>query len=113
MGTYQVEYLAAALRDIEEAVSYVAHELHDATAAERLGARIVETAESLPEFPHRRPVYRALATTEHEVRWILAGRHYLFYWVDEDARMVTIARVVYARRDLGSVRTEDIYPHLG
>lgn len=38
----------------------------------------------------------------HEYRRVYIGDYAMFYWIDEPNRRVTVARVIYARRDLAS-----------
>ena len=72
---YNVEYLLSAVQDMVEIVTYIARELNNPSAAERIAERLVEAGESLRDFP------------------------YALYWVTETEKRVTIARVVYARRN--------------
>lgn len=110
---FDVEYLPRALEDIKEEAAYLADKTGSTAASERFGRRITEAAESLKDFPYRRPVYRSLRNTAHEVRWLLADRWYLFYWIEEERRVVVIALVIYAQRNLEEIDVADLYPHLG
>ena len=90
---YNVEYLPSAVQDMVEIVLYIARELNNPAAAERIAERLAEAGESLRDFPYAQPAYTPLRPLKHEYR------HALFYWVSETEKRVTIARVVYARRD--------------
>ena len=107
---YKLEYLPAARKDMLEIVRYISRKLHNPAAAERLAAELVHTAESLLSFPYAAPAYRPIRPLEHEYRKIpvrnlkIPVRNFLiFYWIDEEKKLVTVARVVYAKRDYGQL----------
>lgn len=108
-----VEYLPQALEDIKREAAYLADKTGSYAASERFGTQITEAAETLRSFPYRRPVFRSLRNVAHEMRWLLAGRWYLFYWIEEERHAVVIALVIYAQKNLDSIDVADLYPHLG
>ena len=70
-------------------------------AADRLAVELVNAAESVLTFPYAAPAYQPIRSLKHEYRKILVQNYLMFYWVDEGERLVTVARVVYAKRDYG------------
>ena len=82
---YNLEYLPVARQDMIEIVRYIGVELANPVAADRLATELIEAGESLP--------------LKHEYRKLLVQNYFMFYWVDEEKKLVTIARVIYARRD--------------
>ena len=100
---YKLEYLPAARKDMLEIVRYISRKLHNPAAAERLAAELVHTAESLLPFPYAAPSYRPIRPLEHEYRKIPVRNFLIFYWIDEEKKLVTVARVVYAKRDYGQL----------
>ena len=96
---YNVEYLLSAVQDMVEIVTYIARELNNPSAAERIAERLAETGESLREFPYAQPAYAPLRPLKHEYRKPLVENYMMLYWVSETEKRVTIARVVYARRN--------------
>ena len=96
---YSVEYLPIARQDMVEIVLYIARELRNPAAAERIAVRMVEAGESLREFPYAQPAYAPLRPLKHEYRKLLVENYMMLYWVTESEKRVTIARVVYARRN--------------
>ena len=48
---YNVEYLPSAVQDMVEIVLYIARELNNPAAAERIAERLAEAGESLRDFP--------------------------------------------------------------
>ena len=70
-------------------------------AADRLAVELVDAAESVLTFPYATPAYQPIRPLKHEYRKILVQNYLMFYWVDEEKKLVTVARVVYAKRDYG------------
>ena len=79
---YKLEYLPVARKDMLEIVRYISGELQNPDAADRLAVELVDAL-------------------KHEYRKILVQNYLMFYWVDEEKKLVTVARVVYAKRDYG------------
>lgn len=100
---YKVEYLPVARKDMLEIVRYISGELKNPNAADRLAVELINAMENVLTFPYRAPVYQPIRPLKHEYRKILAHNYLMFYWVDEDKELVTVARVVYAKRDYSRV----------
>lgn len=98
---YKLEYLPVARKDMIEIVRYISRELQNPDAADRLAVELVNAAESVLTFPYAAPSYQPIRLLKHEYRKILVQNYLMFYWVDEEERLVTVARVVYAKRDYG------------
>lgn len=96
---YKLEYLPAALRDMTEAVQYISRALHNPQAAQDLAQKFVQAGESLSRFPYANPVYFPPQPLGWEYRKVLVSHYLMFYRVDEKERLVTVARVIYAKRD--------------
>lgn len=98
---YKLEYLPIARQDMVEIVRYISRDLQNPTAAERLASELVEAAEGFVRFPYAQPVYLPIRPLKHEYRKLLVRNHLLLYCVDEEKKLVTVARVIYAKRDYG------------
>ena len=96
---YSVEYLPIARQDMVEIALYVARELNNPSATEHIAERLTEAGESLREFPYAQPAYTPLRPLKHEYRKLLVENYMMLYWVLDAEKRVTIARVVYARRN--------------
>ena len=96
---YKLEYLPIAQQDMIDIVRYISYELKNPDAAEHLAEKFVEAAESVLDFPYALPVYQPMASLKHEYRKILVQNFLMFYWIEEEKKLVTIARVIYAKRD--------------
>lgn len=98
---YRLEYLPIARKDMLDIVKYISMELQNPDAANHLAVEMVDAAESLVTFPYTTPAYQPIRPLKHEYRKILVRNFLMFYWVDEEKKLVTVARVVYAKRDYG------------
>ncbi len=98
---YRLEYLPAARQDMVEIVQYISKDLKNPAAAERLATELIEAAESVAPFPYANPSYTPLRPLSHEYRKLPIKNYLLLYWVNEEKKLVTAARVVYAKRDYG------------
>ena len=96
---YKLEFLPIAQSDMVEIVKYISHELCDPWAAEKLADEMVQSAERLAIFPYINPIHRTLKPLKNEYRKLLVKNYIMFYYVDENEKKVTIARVIYSRRD--------------
>ena len=96
---YKLEYLPAARRDMVSIVRYIARELGNVSAAERLALELTSAADNLSKFPYASPVHIPIRPLEYEYRKVSVRNYLLFYRVDEARKLVTVARVVYAGRD--------------
>lgn len=105
---YKLEYLPIALQDIVEIVNYISHTLKNPEAASNLAESFVAKAESLLIFPYKNPVCQLIRPLKHEYRKILVENYLIFYWVDEEKKLVTVARVIYAKRDYSNLLEKNI-----
>lgn len=96
---YKLEYLPIACQDMVEIVRYISGELENPAAADRLAEELIEAGDSIPAFPYANPAYTPIRPLKHEYRKLLVQNYFMFYWVDEDKQLVTVACVIYARRD--------------
>lgn len=98
---YRLEYLPIARKDMLEIVRYISQELQNPDAADRLAEALINAAEGVLKFPYASAVHQPIRPLKHEYRKILVQNFLVFYWVDEEKKLVTVARVIYAKRDYG------------
>lgn len=96
---YSLEYLPVARQDMVEIVRYISREFGNPVAADRLAAELIEAGDSILSFPYANPSYTPIRPLKHEYRKLLVQNYLMFYWVNEEKKTVTIARVIYAKRD--------------
>lgn len=98
---YKLEFLPISLNDMVEIVGYIGNTLKNPIAADNLSNELIQAAERLSEFPYSNPVYSPLRPLKYEYRKQLVKNYIMFYWVDEEKKTVTVARVIYGKRDYG------------
>lgn len=96
---YRLEYLPIARQDMIEIVRYISKDLQNPMAADQLATELIEAGDSILGFPYANPAYMPIRPLKHEYRKLLVQNYFMFYWVDEKKRLITVARVVYAKRD--------------
>lgn len=96
---YKVKLTDHAVAQLQEAVIYISKVLQASTVAKHWAARIKKELASLSTMPARYPL-----TVEEP--WHTEGIHKMsvenflvYYWIDEEKRIVWITAIVYARRD--------------
>ena len=94
---YAIEYLPLALEDLKEIVYYITCNLKNTAAAENLGQEIIKKINLLAKIPYSSRYYRSVKALFHEYRKLLVKNYFVFYWVNEEKRIVTVARIIYAR----------------
>ena len=100
---YTIEYLPIARRDMVDIAKYIGVKLENPEAAERLAEKMIEAAEKLTDMPYKCPVHIPVKPLRHEYRKLIVQNYIMFYWVDEDKKLITIARVVYSGRDYENI----------
>lgn len=102
MNSYVIEYLPTAYNDLIEISEYIAKTLKNPEAAIRLANKFDKAVKRLINQPYNNPLYfpsipvRPLAG---EYRKQIVDNYIMFYQVDENREIITIARVIYKRRD--------------
>lgn len=96
---YKIQFLPLAQNDLVEIVRYIANDLHNKPAANKLADEIIKATEALSDFPYAYPAYTPIRPVKNEYRKISVQNYLVFYAVDEKAKTVTVSRVVYAKRD--------------
>lgn len=99
---YDLEYLPVARSDMAEIARYISAELQNPDAAERLADEMIEAVENARPFPYAAPLYFPIRPLKHDYRKLLVQNYLIFYWVDDFARKITVARAVYAKSDYAS-----------
>ena len=96
---YRLEFLPDALQDMTEIIRYISHDLDNKTAALSLSEKLLSSAEKLKDFPYAHPVYQPIRPLEKEYRKCVVKNYLMFYTVDEVEKTITIARVIFGKRD--------------
>lgn len=100
---YGLEFLPIAQQDMSDIAKYINKVLCNPIAAMNTIRRMVAAAEDLQTQPYACPVYYPPRELPFEYRKLVVGNYILFYRVNEQRKLVTVVRVVYAKRDYGSM----------
>ena len=90
---YKVVLSPLALEDLGKIVAYISQ--NDPPAAERLGHRLLDQAETLRYLPNRGGNVRQ----RPGVRKLVSGAYLIFYRVNESARCVEVLRFWHGAQD--------------
>lgn len=96
---YRLEYLPAARRDLVEIVQYISRELGNPAAAEALAEKLIVEGDGIPRFPYANPAYIPIKPLKYEYRKLPVHNYLMLYRINEEEKLVTVVRVVYARRN--------------
>ena len=102
---YSLHFLPAARQDMTEIVLYISQELLSPLAAKKLTDEMQKAVEGLTIFPYINAVLQTVKPLKKEYRKLVVKNYVILYWVDSKRKEVTIARVVFARRDYISLLT--------
>jgi len=95
---YKLEYLPSAKTDVMEIDAYLYK--HSPSAADKFADSIEKLTETLLCYPLMFPFYEDDTYFRHIV---LPYKYYLFYHVDEEAKIIKIYRVLHGIKDIKSV----------
>ena len=101
---YRLEYLPLAETDILEIDVYL-HE-HSSSAADKFADSIENLSETLLCHPFMFPIYEESPYFRHIT---LPYKYRLFYYVDEDAKVIRIYRILHGMRDVKSIMESEGY----
>ena len=98
-----VRFLPAARQDMVDIARYIAVELKTPDAARVLIEALSAAVEQMAEFPCACRLFLPLRPLKREYRAMPVKNHMLFYWVEEEKKSITVARVLYCGRDTHSI----------
>jgi plasmid stabilization system protein ParE len=97
---YRLVYLPLAREDMVDIAGYISRTLGNPQAVMVLAEELVKAVDSLTKSPYAHAVYFPIRPLQHEYRKLFVRNYLVLYRVDEEARTVTITRVLYAKRDI-------------
>ena len=106
--TYNVEFSEQGNHDFDEIIRYINDELLSPQAAQKFFSAVNEKLLLLQNFPYLYPLYRDGKFLNEEFRFVTIGNYLMFYLVDDDKAIVSIARILYGRRDIPTVIEESL-----
>lgn len=100
METYNISYLPAAKKDILDTVTYIRLKLQNQSAALNFAEKIKAAIEDASKHPYVYPPYIPLQPLKHDYRKIHIDNYFIFYYVSEEKKTITVSRIIYAKRNL-------------
>ena len=97
--SYKLQYLPVARKDMIDIVQCISLKLSNPDAAYRIADEFVAKAKSLRDMPYTYPVYLPIRPLKQEFRKAVVRNYLMFYWVDEEEKLITVAKVVYVKRN--------------
>ena len=100
---FTVQYSPAAQRDVREIIQYIAVNLGNPIAAEKLLKEIQKTTEIMASFPLAFPVCEIKRPLRHQYRKAVTQKYLIIYWVDNSQKTIRIFRIVHGSRDYRTI----------
>ncbi|MBR3070503.1 type II toxin-antitoxin system RelE/ParE family toxin [Fibrobacter sp.] len=100
---YRVEFLELALLDLQAITFYITNELGMPKAAKNLAELFIREINLLQNHPYSNAQYIPTKSLEHDFRRMIVRHYSVFYWIEEDSKTVTIARILYNKRNFISM----------
>ena len=106
---YHVEITESAERDLLDAAIYIARDLLNKPAANRLIDKADKAALSLSGNPMRRPLVRDAFLAAKGLRSLPVNNYLLFYVVRDEVNIVRVLRFIHSRRNWVDLFDESIF----
>lgn len=94
---HKIYYSVESRRDLNEIWDYIASELQNASAAERVVTGILDAVQQLEDFAELGAPLSSIADVEGGFRFLVVGNYLTFYRIENGE--VYIDRILYGRRD--------------
>ena len=97
MGKNKIHYTVESQRDLDEIWDYIASDLQNVSAAERIVNRIMDDVDHLENHAEMGAPLSSIADIESDYRFLVTGSYLTFYRVRDND--IYVDRVLYGRRD--------------
>ena len=99
---YSVQITSRAESDLRAIYEYIAYDLQSVSNASRQLQRLEENILSLDQMPNRYPAYLEEPWHSRGLRVMPVDNYLVFYIPDTATQTVSVIRVMYGGRDIGS-----------
>lgn len=96
---YKIEITQYAFRQLEGIRNYITYELMAPRAAFNLMAKIRKEITELQWFPRRYALVDEPKWLKQGVRRFSVKNFLIYYWIEEELKLVHVIAVIYGRRD--------------
>ena len=100
---YNVIVMEIARDDLRSAVRYIANELKNPSAANRLADEFEKHVLELTEMPERYQLLQDRFLALNQIRAFSVGNYLAFYTIDEDKKVVIIVRFLYQKSNWNTI----------
>ena len=97
---YILKFLDIAKKDVVEIVYYISNNLKNKTAAYKFIEKYNKELDNITLFPYGSPIYKSTRKLDNEYRCSRVKNYLIFYLVDEKKKEITIARILYRKRNI-------------
>ena len=97
---FRVDFSEQAANDLNEIIKYTSEELYNPQASKRFYDAVDEKCDLLREYPHMFPLYHDEKLSAEGIRAAVIGNFIMFYVIDDDKSVVSIARILYGKSDI-------------
>lgn len=98
--TWMIRYSEEARQDLRDIYEYISYELLAPETAAAQYRRITEAIRKLDEMPLRFPLYEDEPWNSLGMRWLPVDNYLVFYFTDDPAKELSVARIMYRGRDV-------------
>ena len=105
---YKLIITKAAENDLRNAVFYIAYDLKNEAAANRLLDETDKQLSALCDMPECNPLVRDSFLASKGVRIKIIGKYLAFYVIREESKSITVLRFLHSRRDWTSILPDEI-----
>jgi len=106
--SWQIVYTASARQDLRDIHEYISGKLLEPRIAEKQLYKIMNAIRELDFMPYRYRLYTDEPWHSLGLRYFPVGNYLVFYHPKEEARVVTIVRIMYGGREVLQQLPEDI-----
>lgn len=99
MTTYSIEISEPAENDLRDMILYISSQLSSPMTAMKMMDMIEEALLGLSEIHQKCPAVRDDRLASMGYRKLLIKNYVAFFTIDEQAKVVNVERILYARRD--------------
>lgn len=82
---------------------YISHNLNNITASQKLRDLFISSFDKIIEFPYGIPIYKPTGVLKNEYRNYKVKNFMIFYTINEEEKIITIARVLYQKMDISNI----------
>ena len=104
---YDVVFSEEAEDDLECIISYITEELRSPQSAARLFAAVSRKLELIRDNPYIYPTHHIEQLHSKGYRFAVIGNYLMFYTIDEEKSRTYIVRIVYGKRNLSDLFTQE------